>query len=131
MDGHRCTLALEFENRLVRCNQCSKRGPGRRVQIDESVITKRKFEVRRVLPQKWGWGKGMIMYVQNRRAAILMKKMSEHVKYGNDIWTDEWRRYSYLSKLGGVSPFIHKTANHSRNFVDLWTGVCTDAVGGY
>ncbi|KAJ4427111.1 hypothetical protein ANN_24726 [Periplaneta americana] len=113
-------------------------GPGRIVQIDESVITKRKLEVGRVVPQKWIFGiydvvekKGIIIYVQNRRAATLMKKILEHVKPGSEIWTDEWRGYSSLSKLGGVSPFIHRTVNHSRNFVDPRTGVCTNAVEGY
>ena len=113
-------------------------GPGCVVQIDESVITKCKYNVGRVVREQWVFGifginenRGIIMYIDNRSAAILIKKIKKHIKPGTEIWSDSWKGYSSLSNLVGVSPYIHKTVNHSRNFVDPVTGICTNHVEAF
>lgn len=113
-------------------------GAGHVIQIDESVITKRKYNVGRVIPQKWILGiydttikKGVIIYVKTRDTKTLTKLILEHVMPGSEVWTDCWKGYNCLKLLEGVSPFIHKTVNHSKNFKDPVTGVCTNQVEGY
>jgi len=41
---------------LVESNNYSFRGPGFVVQIDESLVAKRKYNVRRVVDQQWVFG---------------------------------------------------------------------------
>lgn len=109
-------------------------GPGHVVQIDESVITKRKYNRGRLVPEKWVIGiydvtskKGYVKYVENRSADTLIPVIREVVRLGTEIWTDEWRAYRRLNTMG----YTHRTVNHSRNFVDPVTGVCTNQVEGF
>lgn len=113
-------------------------GVGHVVQIDECVVAKRKFNVGRVVPQKWVVGlvdcttkRGVVCYVAQRSADVLTEIIQKHVLPGTEIWTDCWRGCSSLATLGGVSPYIHKTVNHTCNFVDPVTEVCTNRVEGY
>ena len=49
------------------------------------------------------------------------------MKPGSVIYSDQWAAYRRLSDYG----YTHKTVNHSENFVDLDTGVCTNAIKVY
>lgn len=98
------------------------------------MVTKRKYCRGRVIAERWVIGiydtnlkKGFIQYVPNRSAITLQNVICNHVRRGTEIWTDRWRGYSNLSNLG----FVHKTVNHSNNFVDPVTGVCTNHIEGY
>lgn len=104
------------------------------MQIDESVITRRKYNRGRLVPEKWIIGiydvtlkKGHIQYISQRNAAVLESVITKHVKKGTEIWTDNWRGYNNLKNIG----YTHKTVNHSRFFKDPITGVCTNHVEGY
>jgi len=108
------------------------------VQIDESVITRRKYNVGRVVPQVWILGmldtttkRGIVVYIKDRSARTIIKEIYKYVLPGTEIWTDRWRAYDQLSTLGGVSPYTHKSVNHSTNFVDPVTGANTNYVEGY
>lgn len=108
------------------------------VQIDESVITKRKYNRGRIIPEKWllcvydvTEKRGVIMYISNRETVTLVKEIERCVKPGSEIWTDMWRGYNELSQLGNVSPYIHKTVNHNKHFVDAETHTCTNTVESY
>lgn len=107
-------------------------GPGHVVQIDESVITKRKHNKGRVVPEQWILGIldtttniGIVRYVQRRDANTLLPIIRDVVKQGSEIWTDEWRAYNRLSNLG----FVHHTVCHKREFKAA-DGTCTNAVEG-
>lgn len=109
-------------------------GEGRVVQIDESVITKRKYNRGRVVPERWIIGiydvsmkTGYIQYIARRTADTLETVIQAHVRQGSEIWTDKWRGYNNLKNLG----YTHKTVNHSKYFKDPDTGVCTNQVEGY
>lgn len=111
--------------------------PGHVVQIDESVFTRRKYNVGRVVDCKWVIGiydvqdkRGYLQLIEHRDAKTLLDVITEHVLPGTEIWTDCWKGYSSLNCLEGVSPYTHKTVNHSRNFIDPVTGVCTNHVEG-
>jgi len=110
-------------------------GPGHVVHVDESVVTKRKYHRGRAIPQVWALGiydstlrVGYVAIVRNRRAATIMEHIERVVRPGTEIWTDQFASYQGLGNVGGVAPYVHRTVNHSKNFVDPVTGVCTNAV---
>jgi len=51
--------------------------------------------------------------VKNRTAKTLSKIITEHIAPGTTIYTDQWRGYTPLKKLG----YNHQTVNHSVEFV--------------
>lgn len=112
-------------------------GPGKIVQIDESVISKRKYNrgrgVRNDRKEKWVLGiydvetkKGVVLYVVKRDKQTLVPLIQQYVAEGSDIWTDKWAAYQGLDKLG----YIHHTVNHSKEFKSA-DGTCTNGVEGY
>jgi len=68
-----------------------------------------------------------IELVENREAATLISIIQRVVVPGASIWSDEWAAYRTLSQLG----YTHQTVNHSRNFKNPVTGVCTNHVEAY
>lgn len=113
-------------------------GPGQVVQVDESVVTRRKYNVGRVPRQQWVLGiydctlrRGLVLFVPNRNRQTLFNQITNHVRPGSEVWTDCWGGYRGLGNIGGVPQYIHRTVNHTQNFVDPITGVCTNGVEGY
>ncbi len=111
-------------------------GPGHVVQMDESVMVKRKYGRGRQAPERWVFGgydttskKGFLRFVDWQMAAVLLPIIQEMVIPGTEIWTDEWRSYRGICNLPGG--YGHGTVNHSQNFVDPITGVCTNSVEAY
>ena len=105
------------------------------LQIDESVMVQAKYHRGHQLRarQRWVFGvydpekkEGHIELVENREAAMLIP-IIQRVMSGTTIWSDEWAAYRTLSQLG----YTHQTVNHSRNFKDSVTGVCTNHVEAY
>ena len=119
---------------LIESDDYTLGGDGVVVQIDESVVTKRKYHVGRMVPQQWVFGLydtvkkiGHIQFVDDRSADTLIPIIQKHVKPGSIIFSDQWAAYRRLPDYG----YIHKTVNHSENFVDPETGVCTNAIEAY
>jgi len=109
-------------------------GPGVVIQVDEIIITKRKFNRSRVVPEVWILGiydtlskVDVVKYVGHKDADTLTQVISRHVTPGTIIYTDGWAANRLLAQHG----HIHRTVNHSANFVDPVTEVCTNAVEGY
>ncbi|CAM1328181.1 Uncharacterised protein r2_g3727 [Pycnogonum litorale] len=112
-------------------------GQGQIVYIDESVVLKRKYNRGRLVSEKWAFGifdgtfkKGFCQLVSDRSRNTLIPIILSHVRPGSIIYSDQWAAYSNLGNLPG-SPYVHKTVNHSRYFVDPQTGACTNAVEAY
>lgn len=98
-------------------------GPGLTVEIDESHLIKRKYNVGRIPVSNAVWvvggicretGAVFLKTVRQRNRETLEELILEHVILGTKIITDCWRGYVNLNNLG----FIHVTVNHSLNFVD-------------
>ena len=109
-------------------------GNGVVVQIDESVVAKRKYNVGRAVDQQWVFGLydtnsklGHIQLVDDRSAQTLIPIIQKFVIPGTTIFCDQWLAYRQLQNLG----YNHKTVNHSENFVDPQTGTCTNAIEAY
>ena len=79
------------------------------VEIDESLFARRKYNRGRLVVQKW-----VIPIIQ------------QYILPGTTIYSDMWPAYNQLNELG----YDHRVVNHSRNFVDPQSGVCTNGVEG-
>lgn len=109
-------------------------GPGHVVQIEESVITKRKYNRGRLVSEKWVIGiydvtskKGIRQVCGEQVRGYTNTCYTEGGRPGTEIWADEWISYRLLNTMG----YTHHTVNHSRNFVDPVTGICTNQVEGF
>jgi len=106
-------------------------GVGTVVQIDESVMVRSKYYRGHHRWQRWVFG------VYNRSSAkgtsslclarTLLPIIQCVVAPSTTIWSDEWRAYAGLVGLG----YVHQTVNHSQNFTDPVSGVCTNHVEAY
>ena len=56
-----------------------------------------------------------VVIVENRDQNTLSKAVFENIESGSLIYSDCWRGYRKLSQMG--LGFVHKTVNHSENFV--------------
>ncbi|XP_035901823.1 uncharacterized protein LOC118507446 [Anopheles stephensi] len=97
-------------------------GSGLTVEIDESVVTKRKYNRGRMADNNQVWLIGGICWetrdiflelVQKRDATTLHSIIMRHVAPGSTILTDGWRAYNGLENNG----YTHAMVNHSENFV--------------
>ena len=106
-------------------------GPGTHVEIDESLFTRRKNQVGRVLPQQWVLGgicretKECFMFtVSDRSAATLLPIIQTSILPGTTILSDQWAAYNGIAAMG----FNHQTVNHSMNFIQPTTGAHTQHI---
>ena len=121
-------------NESLYMNTITLGGEGKRVQIDEALIRKRKYNRGRSKKQIWVFGaveEGdsephplFIKRVENRSAWTLIPLICKHILPGTTIISDEWRAYSCLDILG----FPHLTVNHSEHFTDPSTGASTNLI---
>lgn len=98
-------------------------GTGCTVEVDETYLCKRKYNVGRVLISQSVWvvggicrenGKIFLRTVTRRNAENLTAILNECVEPGTTVITDCWRGYNRLTDNG----FHHLTVNHKLNFVD-------------
>lgn len=110
-------------------------GPGHVVQIDESLICKRKYNRGRVPEQRWvfgGWDTedkiGFLVFVSDRSSDTLIPLIKKYIKPGTTIHSDSWRAYTPIDQINLHPRYIHKQVNHSQHFVDPVSGVHTNKV---
>uniref|UniRef100_A0A0N5BKW6 DDE_Tnp_IS1595 domain-containing protein n=1 Tax=Strongyloides papillosus TaxID=174720 RepID=A0A0N5BKW6_STREA len=108
-------------------------GPGRIVEIDESLFSKRKNHCGRVLPPVWIFGgvcretgECFLQAVPNRGFKTLTSVILERIEEGSTIYSDCWRSYK-TSELEAQG-FEHFRVNHKYNFVDPESGAHTQTV---
>jgi transposase-like protein len=111
-------------------------GPGKIVEIDESLVAKIKYHRGSGLGRKQIWlfglvergdgGRCYLTMVPNRKAETLLQVIYDHVEPGTVIVSDSWSSYRKLNNLN----FGHATVNHSVNFLDPETGAHTNKIEG-
>lgn len=111
-------------------------GPGKVVEVDETVITKRKYNRGRLVAnQQWvfggverGTGHCFLVPIERKDADTLLPIITEHILPETTIMSDSWAAYGGIERLGCF--FRHLTVNHSVNFVDPDTGAHTQTIEG-
>ena len=98
-------------------------GQGTIVEIDETVIVKRKYDRGRMLTEGWLFGgierrsdgvfNCFMRVVYNRCEAHLTHLIQQHVAPGTTIMTDGWAAYANLGTMG----YSHQVVIHDENFV--------------
>uniref|UniRef100_A0A182YS01 DDE_Tnp_IS1595 domain-containing protein n=1 Tax=Anopheles stephensi TaxID=30069 RepID=A0A182YS01_ANOST len=93
------------------------------VEIDETAILRRKYNVGRISASKTQWlvggicrekGKIFLERIPNRSQATRNDLVVRHVEAGITIITDCWAGYNWLLAQG----FPHDTVNHSIHFLN-------------
>eukprot|EP00794_Sanderia_malayensis_P000095 gene95-701_t len=111
-------------------------GPGGIVEIDESVMIKRKYNrgARRQQYQQWVFGiydretkVGYLQFVDHRDEATLFPIIQQYVIPGTTINSDGWATYQNLPRLG----YQHDVVIHQLHFVNPVMGVHINGVEAY
>jgi transposase-like protein len=112
-------------------------GPGKIVEIDESLVSKSKPArngVARPVPERWVFGLfdrekklGTMQFVNNRSVEELLPIVQKFCLPGTTIYSDGWKAYDGLTALG----FIHKKVIHEKEFVVHGTDIHTNNVENY
>ena len=103
-------------------------GVGVEVEIDETLIAKRKYHRGRILGQIWVFGgieriskKKFVIPLLNedveqekRSKETLLPLITKYIKPGSIIYSDSWKPYHDIPSLG----YQHFMINHSEKFVD-------------
>lgn len=127
-------IKIYFEEHPIRLG-----GPGCIVQVDETMIN-HKIKAHRGRPpvtQTWLLtivdtsatpAIGYACIIVNKRAETLIPIISDVVRNGSTIHSDELKSYVQLKDLNG---YTHKSVCHKYCFVDRTTGVHTQNVESY
>lgn len=109
-------------------------GEGLNVEIDETVISHRKYNRGRMTKTVWVFGgicretdQAFALVVQDRSANTLLKEIADHIAFGSIIHSDSWKAYDLISQIPNRN-YKHLTVNHSQNFVDPNTGCNTQKI---
>lgn len=116
-------------------------GEGKVVEIDETVITKRKYNRGSLrAEEQWFFGgvergdcsKVFLVPVDRRDAATLLPIIAKHVHKGSIIMSDGWAAYGGIKEIivsqTRNQAYSHFTVIHSENFVDPTTGAHTQSI---
>lgn len=112
------------------------------VEIDETKIAKRKYNKGHKVEGAWVIGgiqrsrlknkvtnenkKVFLEPIEERNIENINQIISKYIKKGTTIYTDCWKGYNDLNKIG----YKHKTVNHKKHFKDPITGIHTNTIEG-
>lgn len=109
-------------------------GPNMNVEIDETLISHRKYNRGRYLAPVWVFGgicrethQVFALVVPNRTSETLTNEIAKHILAGSIIHSDTWKSYEQIEKIQDMN-YTHFNVNHSKNFVDPETGSHTQTV---
>lgn len=106
-------------------------GPGKVIEIDETVVTKRKYHRGQLrAEEQWFFGgvergsadKCFLVPVERRNAQTLLPIIARHVLQGSTIVSDGWAAYGGIDNIRMIisqeQAYSHLVVNHSENFVN-------------
>ena len=107
--------------------------PNKFVEIDETVLARRKNNKGRLVSHQWCFGgiergshKCFIVAVEHRNAATLVQLVRQYILLGNTIMLDKWAAYNGIQEL--PKGHQHLTVNHKLHFIDPLSGACTNII---
>ena len=129
-------LVLKIQQRMSGLLNGERRrigGPGHLVQLDESCFGRRKYNVGRTGGQMWVFGgidttngRFFMRVVRNRTVRTLGEIISQQVRPGTMVHTDQHR--SYISFFRDNPQYGYDNVNHTLNFVNQETGAHTQHI---
>ena len=106
------------------------------VEIDESLMARRKYHRAHQVPERWVFGGidsatniGFLVIVPNRTAATLLPLVEQFIAPGTMTHSNRWGACSNTQHMNVNPPYRHNTVNHTENFVDPVTRATTNHVG--
>uniref|UniRef100_A0A158P4I5 ISXO2-like transposase domain-containing protein n=1 Tax=Tetranychus urticae TaxID=32264 RepID=A0A158P4I5_TETUR len=101
-------------------------GTGRIVEIDETMVFKRKYNRGRLSSEQkrqvWVFGgidreskETFAKIVEKRDEATLLEVIKRNILPGTTIYSDGWRSYNNLNQH---NYYLHDSVNHSENFLN-------------
>ena len=104
------------------------------VEIDETLISHRKYHRGRYLASVWVFGgicretkQAFALVVPDRTSSTLLEEIANHIEPGSIIHSDTWKSYQAIEQIPNRD-YIHLNVNHSKNFVNPETGSHTQSV---
>jgi len=104
------------------------------VEIDETVISHRKYNKGRLLATVWVFGgicrqtkQAFALVVPDRKASTLLQEIAGHIAPGTIIHSDTWASYQTIESIPNKN-FIHHMVNHSKNFLNTKNGSHTQNI---
>lgn len=101
------------------------------VEIDETLVGKRKYNRGKRVDGQWVFGgierdsgRAFLVPVDKRDRATLLPIIKNSILPGSTIVSDCWKPYDILGEEG----YNHLTVNHSITFKDPVTGACTNKI---
>ena len=118
---------------IISTENCSQiGGPEFNVEIDETLLTKRKYNQGRIVPENWVFGgicretnEFFIESVPDRKGETLLDCITKNIRIGTNIISDKWSGYNGLDREPLPQQYTHESVNHKENFVDPETGANT------
>jgi hypothetical protein len=100
-------------------------GPGKNVEIDETFVSKRKYNVGRMCSSYWVVGgicdetnEMVIAWTFCRDSTVMKTRILEHIAPGTTIATYGWKAYNVIDTDDELrDQYNHKTVNHKHEFV--------------
>ncbi|KCZ80785.1 hypothetical protein H312_01792 [Anncaliia algerae PRA339] len=124
---------LEVINSYVEENKEMIGGKDMIVEVDESFVGKRKYNIGRTGNQKIILGgvcrstkKFFMKIITNRNKKTIEEEILKHIHPQTTIYTDQWSSYIYFFKENNT--FNHQYVNHKLHFVDPITKTHTQNV---
>ena len=94
-------------------------GPGVVVQINETVMSKRKHSRDHIVPEHWVFGGihteqkiGFLDFLSDRSAATLLPIIERVIRPGSTIHSDQWVTYNGVANIPVNPVFVHHTVIH-------------------
>ncbi|KCZ77372.1 hypothetical protein H311_01616 [Anncaliia algerae PRA109] len=127
------TFILNKINGYFRNNKYKIGGKDMIVEVDESFLGKRKYNVGRIQNQKIILGgicrstkQRFMQIIEKRTKNIIGKAIEDNIQDGTIIYTDQWS--SYLYYFMNNQKYKHNFVNHKYNFVDPLDGTHTQNI---
>lgn len=109
-------------------------GPGHTVEIDETLVAKRKYNRGHLVKEQWVFGGydvedkvGFLVAVPKRDKKTLESVIKNYILPGTTVVSDMWRAYNGIPHISNYE-FRHLTVNHKEHFTDPITGATTNHI---